>query len=301
MLLRQIQYYQAVIRNNSFTEAAEEHHISQSAISQQIQALEQELGVKLLERKNRKFTMTPAGEYFYQRSLILTSDLERLCCETVRLGHQNEARFTIGYLKCYGGSEFHSAVAEFSRQHPDVQLTVLDGSHEDLYDALRFGRADLVLNDQRRAFSDEYVNIPLAESRCYIELSTHDPLSALDGVEIQDLKNTPCILVASADQRENERDYYRDVIGFRGEILFAESIQQARMIAASNQGVMPIEGAEDSVYFGSALKRIPLLRDGKQVRRTYCAFWKKDNPGPYMEPFAALLKAQFADHADSHS
>ena len=300
MLLRQIQYFQAVIRNNSFTEAAEEHHISQSAISQQIQALEQELGVKLLERKNRKFTMTPAGEHFYQRSLVLTSDLERLRCETTRLGHQNETRLTIGYLKCYGGSEFHAAVGEFSRQYPDVQLTVLDGNHEDLYDALRFGRADLVLNDQRRAFSDEYVNIPLAESRCYIELSAHDPLSGLDSVEIRDLKNTPCILVASAEQRENEREYYRDVVGFRGEFLFAESIQQARIMTASNQGVMPIEGAADSVFFGSALKRIPLTRDGEQVRRTYCAFWRKDNPGEYMEPFAALLKAQFKNNDDPH-
>ena len=300
MLLRQIQYFQAVIRNNSFTEAAEEHHVSQSAISQQIQTLEQELGVKLLERKNRKFTITPAGEHFYQRSLILTSELERLLCETVRLGRQDEARFTIGYLRCYGGNEFHIAIAEFSRQHPDVQITVLDGNHEDLYDALRFGKADLVLNDQRRAFSDEYVNIPLVESRCYIEMSTHDPLSGLDSVEIKDLKNTPCILVASAQQRENERDYYRDVVGFRGEILFAENLQQARIMTASNQGVMPIEGAADSAFFGSALKRIPLTRDGEQVRRTYCAFWKKDNPGQYMKPFAALLKAQFAAYADSH-
>ena len=174
MLLRQIRYFQSVVRHNSFTEAAEEHHISQSAISQQIQVLEQELGVKLLARKNRKFTMTPAGEHFYQRSLILTSDLERLCCETVRLGRKDEARLTVGYLRRYGGSEFHAAIGVF-------------------------------------------------------------------------------------------------------------------------QGVMPIEGIADSVFFGSALKRIPLTHDGEQVRRTYCAFWKKDNPGRYMEPFAALLKAQFAD------
>lgn len=67
-LLRQIKYFQAVVRNNSFSEAAESCHISQSAISQQIKALENELGFKLLERKNRKFILTPAGEHFYKKA-----------------------------------------------------------------------------------------------------------------------------------------------------------------------------------------------------------------------------------------
>ena len=300
MLLRQIQYFQAVVRDNSFTEAAEEYHVSQSAVSQQIQALEKELGVKLLERKNRKFALTPAGEHFYRRSLILTSDLERLRCETARLAHRDEARLTVGYLRHYGGAEFHAAVADFSQQYPDVQLNVMNGSHEDLYDALRFGKADVVLNDQRRAFSDEYVNLPLAEIPCFVELPSRDPLSALDGVEIADLKNAPCVLVASEERKESERSYYRDAVGFHGEFLFAETLQDARILVASGQGILPVEDTRDSAFFGSALKRIPLLRDGKQAYRTYCAFWKKDNPGRYMEPFAALLKAQFADGRNSH-
>lgn len=83
-MLRQIQYFQAVVRNNSFSRAAEECHISQSAISQQVQALERELGFLLLERKNRTFSLTPAGAYFYQKSLILVADYERICREAGR-------------------------------------------------------------------------------------------------------------------------------------------------------------------------------------------------------------------------
>ena len=66
-MIRQIRYFQAVVRNNSFSEAAEECYVTQSAISQQIQALERELSFDLLERKNRKFTLTPAGEYFFYK------------------------------------------------------------------------------------------------------------------------------------------------------------------------------------------------------------------------------------------
>ena len=53
-MLRHIKYFQAVVKYNSFSEAAEECHISQSAISQQVKALENELGFLLLKRKNRK-------------------------------------------------------------------------------------------------------------------------------------------------------------------------------------------------------------------------------------------------------
>ena len=69
-MLKQIHYFQAVVRCGSFTEAADECYISQSAISQQIQVLEQQLGVTLLERKNRRFTLTAAGKHFYEKSLI---------------------------------------------------------------------------------------------------------------------------------------------------------------------------------------------------------------------------------------
>lgn len=84
-MLKQLKYFQSVVRLNSFSEAAEENFISQSAISQQIQALERDLGFQLLERKNRSFTLMPAGEYFYQKSLILTADYERMCSESAKI------------------------------------------------------------------------------------------------------------------------------------------------------------------------------------------------------------------------
>ena len=199
----------------------------------------------------------------------------------------------MGYLKGYGGAEFDQAVAAFTKQYPDVQLYIISGNHEDLYDALRFGKVDLVLNDQRRAFSEEYINVPLTASPCYIELSTNDPLSHLDGVEIADLKNTPCILVASKEQHENERTYYRDVVGFHGGFLFAENLREARVMLAANRGVMPIEGVVAGEWFGSALKQVRLLRAGEQIRRNYCAFWKKENACAHTAVFADILKEQF--------
>lgn len=292
-MIKQIRYFQAVVRCKSFTEAAEECFVSQSAISQQIQALEHELGVKLLNRENRKFSLTPAGEHFYQKSLVLIADFERLCHETVRIANKDNAELRIGYLKCYGGQEFRLAVAEFSEKYPDVSVHIINGNHEDLYDALRSGRVDLILSDQRRAFSDEYVNFILTTSKCYIEIAARNPLASLESIETDDLKNIPCILIASPEQQDNERTYYQEIVGIKGDFLFAENLEEARLLVIGGKGFMPIEGGENEPGSAAALRRVLLTRKGKLIKRNYCAFWKTDNSGYYIEDFADILKSKF--------
>ncbi len=155
MLLRQMNYFVAVVECNSFTEAAEQCYISQSAISQQIRALEKELGVELLHRENRKFTLTSAGEYFYSQSKGILDEVEDIRQETIRIGQDHELQLRIGYLRCYSGQELHQAVAEFSQLYPEVSISIVNGTHEELYNQLRSGEVDIILSDQRRAFSSQ--------------------------------------------------------------------------------------------------------------------------------------------------
>ncbi len=293
-MLKQLRYFQSVVRLNSFSAAAEENFISQSAISQQVQALERELGFPLLERKNRSFTLTPAGKYVYQKSLILTADYERMCSEAAKIAHGDQASLKIGYLRCYTGDEFHRALALFSEKHPDVAVSITYGNHEELYGLLRTGEADLVFNDQRRAFSDEYVNLLLTTCRGYIQVSAHSPLAQMEHISPLELKNIPCILVASETQRETEQAYYHDVVGFHGEFLYAENLEEARLMVIGRKGFLPVEGSAASPAMGTSVVRIPLVRGEEPILRNYCAFWKKDDPGCYVEEFAKLLKEQFA-------
>lgn len=74
------------------------------------------------------------------------------------------------------------------------------GSHEELYRAMETDRVDLVLNDQRRAFSDRYNNEILAESRMYIEISSRNTRGRLEMIDIAELKNIPCILMIHPDR-----------------------------------------------------------------------------------------------------
>ena len=112
-MLRQIQYFQAVVRNNSFSEAAEE------------------LGFSLLERHNRKFVLTPAGEHFYKKSLVLVSDYEQMCSEAAKIARGDEAILKIGYLRSHSSPELHQALEEFSEKYPRVDLQLLYGNHFD--------------------------------------------------------------------------------------------------------------------------------------------------------------------------
>ena len=293
-MLKQIKYFQTVVRCNSFSEAAAECYISQSAISQQVQALERELGVTLLKRENRRFSLTPAGEHFYQKSLLIVADFEKLCKETKNIAQGNDFTLRIGYIKGYGGAEFQRAVAEFTAKYPDVPVDMKNGNHEDLYDMLRTDQVDLVLNDQRRAFSDEYVNTILTAIGCHIEISARNPIANSEFVNADDLRHTPCILVASKEQQENEQSHYRDIYGIESKFLFAENLEEARLMVVSGKGFLPIEGGTPPTQYAETIAQLPLCRNGKPIRRNYCAFWKTNNSGYYIEEFAEILKSQFA-------
>ena len=192
-MLKQLKYFQSVVRLGSFSAAAEENFISQSAISQQVQSLERELSFALLVRKNRSFSLTPAGEYFYRKSLLLTADCDRMCAEAAKIAKGEAANLKIGYLRTYAGGEFHRALAAFSARYPDVSVSIAYGSHGELCDMLSEDRVEITLNDQRRLFSDAYENLILAARPALIEVSAHSPIAQMEAVAPAELKNFPCI------------------------------------------------------------------------------------------------------------
>ena len=222
------------------------------------------------------------------------ADLDRLCKETRQIAQGEDLVLRIGYIKGYGGAEFQRAVAEFTAKYPNIPIDMKNGNHEDLYKLLRSNQVDLVLNDQRRAFSDEYVNTVLTVINCHIEISVRNPIADSEYVNVSDLRNIPCILIASKEQQENERSYYHEIYGIESKFIFAENLEEARLMVVSGKGFLPIEGGEAPAQFAETIARLPLCRNGKPISRNYCAFRKVDNSGYYIEEFAEILKAQFA-------
>lgn len=106
-----------------------------------------------------------------------------------------------------------------------------------------------------------------------------------------ELKNFPCILIAPPPEREAEQEFSRIVLGFPSEFLYAENLEEARLLVAGSRGFLPLEGGERQA--AEPLTRVPLVRNGAPLLRTYCAFWKKESVNPYVPEFARLLKEQF--------
>ena len=289
-MLRQIQYFHSVVENNSFSLAAEECNISQSAISQQIKALENELGFKLLERNNRKFTLTPAGEYFYKKTLILVSDYQKIVNDSYNIATNRNNTLKIGYLKDYSTDELQNTVTEIMQKYPKLSLDIKRENHEQLYKMLRDRTVDLVFNDQRRAFSDEYVNHKLTTKSCYIEVAKSNHISKLNKVTLKELKNLPCILISSEIDSEAEETFYKQDIGVNSEILFAKDMDDAKLMVISGKGFLVTENNASNQ--DSLTTKVPLYRDNEVIKRNYCAFWKKENSNIYVEEFVKILEKQ---------
>ena len=222
---------------------------------------------------------------------MLAADYDAICRELQRISGNNGELLRIGVLKGYSGNEFQNAVSAFTVQFPDVTVEVTHGNHETLYELLRNGALDIVLNDQRRAFSDEYINIVLDIREYYAEISANSPLAQLDEVEIADLKNIPLILLSSEEQQETERNFYANDLGFKSEIQFCEYVDDAHMLVIQGKGYMPIEGSGNTMQ--TAAKAVKLMRNGSPVIRRYCAFMKADNPSKHTNEFIEILKNQF--------
>lgn len=294
MLLRQIQFFVSVVDENSFTEAAEKNYVSQSAVSQALNSLEKDLGVKLIERKNRKFKVTTAGEYFYRKCKLLLSNLESIKKETIRLGSDEETKLHVGYINLYAGPELSEAVAEFSALYPEVSISVQSGTHEELYHGLVSGGIDLALNDQRRAFSDDYVNMELKNAECIIEISERSELSSCERLEVRDLSGMSCIIVSSKEQRQTEAEYYRNILGFANDFLYAETQEEARLMVIGGRGFLPVEAIGKLPEVSGTIRRIPLYRKNRRVTRKYCVFWLEERTGYYIEEFAEMLRKRLS-------
>lgn len=97
MLLKQLKYFISIVEKGNFTEAAEKNYISQSAISQQIQSLENELGYKLLIREKRTFTLTPAVKYIYHQSKNIIENIEDMQEKAKFIANTKNYSIKIGY------------------------------------------------------------------------------------------------------------------------------------------------------------------------------------------------------------
>lgn len=292
-MFQQMQYFIAIVNNHSFTQAAVDCHISQSAISQQMKELESQLGVKLLNRKGRSFEVTEAGQYFYIHSQDILADVDQLIKKTIKIEKNDEVELRVGYLRSFGTAEFLQTVSKFTQEFPKVKIKISSGTHEELYELLQTGKIDLNFSDQRRALSNEYQNEFLTASEFMVAVNNSLPVEA-QKIDVADLVDIPCILIIDGRQQVSEEEYYRNVLGVKSEFVIAKSYDEAQMLIASNQGYLIINQRMRTQLDKDIVKMISLVKGDRKLIQNYYAYWQANNSGYYIETFAELLKQTFA-------
>jgi DNA-binding transcriptional LysR family regulator len=143
--LRQLRYLDAVARRRSFTRAALDLHIAQSALSQQVGRLERELGVELLRRTTRRVDVTEAGELVLARARRALAEADGVRADLDALQGLVRGNLRLGGVPPVGPVPPAALIADFSRAHPGVAVTVREDVALTLLAQLRDGDLDLVM------------------------------------------------------------------------------------------------------------------------------------------------------------
>lgn len=137
MLLRQMKYFVSVADNKSFSEAGVQCFISQSAISQQIKVLEDELQVELIRRSNRRFQLTSAGEYFYTQSRKIMQEVNTIKQTVKQIEQHEQGLFRLGCLNGYNLIQVCTVVNDILANDASLNIEIFWGEHDELLDKLK--------------------------------------------------------------------------------------------------------------------------------------------------------------------
>ncbi|MFI6683119.1 LysR family transcriptional regulator [Streptomyces sp. NPDC050485] len=121
--LRRLRYFLAVAGERNFTRAAERLHIAQPALSRQIRQLEQELGVRLLDRTTHSVEPTEAGRLLMERGAELCAEADRLWRDVRGFAESERASLTLGYSTSTGYGTAPGLLAALAERHPDLAVT----------------------------------------------------------------------------------------------------------------------------------------------------------------------------------
>ncbi len=195
MTFEQLEYFLAAARAETFFDAAETLHITQSALSKQIMKLEKELNVRLFDRSRRSAVLTDAGREFlkeagdlfhrYRAMRKRMQTFEDVSERTLRIG-------TLPFLSQYG---LTGLFKDFSAAHPEIRLLLEEVEEIDLLSGFSSGRYDLIIARSHMCDESHFRFLLLDEDRLAAMLPAGHPLAWRKSVSLSDLAGEPFLLM----------------------------------------------------------------------------------------------------------
>nr|WP_288543890.1 LysR family transcriptional regulator [uncultured Faecalibacillus sp.] len=205
MLERKIHYFIDVVQEGSFSSAAKKYLLSQSAISQQITQLENEIGVILFDRSGYKPKLTNQGKVFYEGCLKLQRETDELL-ESIQLEH---IKIRIGLTQLEQNKHLIKIINQFKNHYKNVEFDLIEGTFEETNTNLLQSKTDLAFGLESDFKSDEEIEYkPLFHYTMCLMCSLNNPLALKDEISVEDLKNQNYICLS----KKMGRNFYRDFI-----------------------------------------------------------------------------------------
>jgi DNA-binding transcriptional LysR family regulator len=185
-------YFYVVAKHRSFSNAAEELRVSQSAISVQIKQFEASLGHALFHRVKSGAELTESGQIVFQYAEEVFHDVDRLRSTLEALEHQIAGSVTIGTVNSIGIYILPDILKAFNDHYPAVRVGIQFKEPRDLPGMVQRGTADFALLTFARRFAG-LASVPLQKHKMFLVAPAAHPLASRDSVSPRELEAFPFI------------------------------------------------------------------------------------------------------------
>ena len=244
MELRLLRYFLTVAKEQSFTKAAEQLHITQPTLSRQMAALEEELGITLFLRNGKRTTLTDEGILLKRRALEILNLKEKTLKELKGNEDIVEGTITIGCGEFAAVETLAGICKTYKEKYPLVQISLHTATADTVYEMMKKGLVDIALFlEPVDTEGLDYIRIADCDHWC-VGMRPDDPLAEKELIKKEDLFGKPLILPERMNiQSELANWFGKDFSNLQ--IAFTSNLgTNAGVMAANGLGYpISIEGA----------------------------------------------------------
>ncbi|MBN2840081.1 MAG: LysR family transcriptional regulator [Coriobacteriia bacterium] len=195
MNITQLEYFLAVAHSRKFSAAAEQMYVSQSCLSKQIKALEDELDVELFVRSSSGVTLTAAGEMFLDFAQKMHRTYERALASLAQYTTSAAVSIRVGALPLMNEYDLHADIADFQLDNMGIQIDFHERNQGELISRLKMDRLDLAVLRTDLLSPEEYEWHPIVRDDIVVICSNAHPLARRIRVTPEDLKNERFVML----------------------------------------------------------------------------------------------------------
>ncbi len=229
-----------VAHRGSLSAAADALSYTQSAVSQQIAALEAETGMTLLERHPRGVSLTAAGQTLVGHAEGILARLESAEAALSAIAGLRGGRLRMASFPTAGATLMPLAIATFRARYPDVELTLTEGEPEQITPRLRAGELDLALLFEfgQSSHADGITRVELLEDPLYLALPRDHALAGKRKLRLEDLHEEAWVQTSSSSPCARHVVRSCHAAGFEPRVSFeSDDYQTVQGLVAAGVGV----------------------------------------------------------------